>query len=275
MKKIALSFCIILQCLIGICSLQSAAPSWVTHLKDNGFKAVIFDMDNTIINTQDLFQDAGCNVVTELLGRPLTGAEIAHVKKYLVFSAARIEAYLRTCYGLIKGIEEIGQQMCLVLEPLITEKLQYLEGFEAFIQQLKEHGFEVALATNAGMGFVFSVNDKLGLTKYFYTHLYACSAVKVLPKPDPAIFVFSAQKLGVAPAECLVIGDSEEDAQAAQAALMPSICIENVYNTGIRNLFSATTSNYAVIESALLQMRQKALPFGHYVPGTGIAEILQ
>lgn len=249
-------------------------PSWVKHLQDNGFKAVIFDMDDTIINTQKVLKYAVIDVISSLLKRSLNEREKIHAEKYSVFTLGSINLYLRVNYHVIESNKVIEEQMALSLKSSVTEKIQYIDGFEAFIHLLNKYGFRVALATNAGMGFVASVNDKLSLKDYFYSHLYTCKTVGVLLKPDPGIFLYSAEQLGVAPAECLVIGDSLEDAQAANAALMPSICIEHDENVHIRNLFTITIANYAAIELALLKIQQRAILVGNALPGMRIAKIL-
>jgi HAD superfamily hydrolase (TIGR01509 family) len=61
----------------------------------------------------------------------------------------------------------------------------------------------------------------LGILDKFDT--LVCSEDYVKPKPDPEPFLTAAQRLGVAPADCLVFEDTEMGIQAATAAGMASV----------------------------------------------------
>jgi beta-phosphoglucomutase-like phosphatase (HAD superfamily) len=63
---------------------------------------------------------------------------------------------------------------------------------------------------------------KTGLDALFGEHIYSADVVGV-GKPDPAIFLFTAAQLGVAPARCMVVEDSVNGSVAAKRAGMTAI----------------------------------------------------
>src|SRR5208283_2001181 len=51
-------------------------------------------------------------------------------------------------------------------------------------------------------------------------------------KPDPQPLLYACESLGVAPAQSLMVGDSQNDVKAARAAQIPIICVPYGYNEG-------------------------------------------
>ncbi|MBI4301384.1 MAG: HAD-IA family hydrolase, partial [Chloroflexi bacterium] len=94
---------------------------------------------------------------------------------------------------------------------------------------LKAEGYCLALATSSTSS-VDLVIDGLGLRNIFDVIVSGHDVVR--PKPDPEIFVLTAQKLGVSPAECLVLEDSAAGVEAAQKAGMRCIAIPSEATKG-------------------------------------------
>ena len=99
--------------------------------------------------------------------------------------------------------------------PLMTESF----GLKPALECLSEK-FPLAVATNRGN----SVQDVLvhfGLEGYFKV-VVTCRDVEN-PKPAPDMLLLAAQRLAIAPVDCLFIGDSELDQLAAIGGSMPFI----------------------------------------------------
>jgi phosphoglycolate phosphatase len=84
--------------------------------------------------------------------------------------------------------------------------------------------------TNKPREFTVPLLERLGMTKAF-TVVVAGDDV-AHPKPHPALLLAACERLGVLPGEALMIGDSLNDAQAAQAAGMKAVLVETGYNEG-------------------------------------------
>lgn len=95
---------------------------------------------------------------------------------------------------------------------------------------LHAKGLPLALVTNKPTPFVAPILDALDIGKYFTVVIGGDDVKNKKPHPDPLLLV--AEKLGLAPAELLFVGDSRNDIQAAKAAGCYSIGLTYGYNYG-------------------------------------------
>jgi beta-phosphoglucomutase len=87
-------------------------------------------------------------------------------------------------------------------------------GVKQFLQRTR--GIPVALATNAEPANVDFVLDGAGLRPYFRAVVDGTQVPRAKPAPD--VYLLAAEKLGVAPANCIVFEDSPVGISAARAA---------------------------------------------------------
>jgi phosphoglycolate phosphatase len=88
----------------------------------------------------------------------------------------------------------------------------------------------MAVITNKATRFVRPHLDLAGLTPFFRVLIGGDDLPVKKPAPDPLLHV--AARLGVAPAQLLMVGDSTNDAQAARAAGCPVLILPYGYNEG-------------------------------------------
>jgi len=81
---------------------------------------------------------------------------------------------------------------------------------------LHAKGLPLALVTNKPTPFVAPILASLDIAKYFTVVIGGDDVKNKKPHPEPLLMV--AEKLGLAPAELLFVGDSRNDIQAAKAA---------------------------------------------------------
>lgn len=95
---------------------------------------------------------------------------------------------------------------------------------------LHAKGLPLALVTNKPTPFVAPILASLDIAKYFTVVIGGDDVKNKKPHPEPLFLV--AEKLGLAPAELLFVGDSRNDIQAAKAAGCSSIGLTYGYNYG-------------------------------------------
>mgnify|MGYP000938710504 FL=1 len=95
---------------------------------------------------------------------------------------------------------------------------------------LHAKGLPLALVTNKPTPFVAPILASLDIAKYFTVVIGGDDVKNKKPHPEPLLMV--AEKLGLAPAELLFVGDSRNDIQAAKAAGCRSIGLTYGYNYG-------------------------------------------
>jgi phosphoglycolate phosphatase len=98
------------------------------------------------------------------------------------------------------------------------------------LKKLRAAGLRLACVTNKAERFTLDLLEATGLAGYFDVVVSCDSTPR--KKPDPMPFLHACERLGVAPAEACVIGDSANDVAAARAASIRVLCVTNGYNEG-------------------------------------------
>jgi HAD superfamily hydrolase (TIGR01509 family) len=101
-------------------------------------------------------------------------------------------------------------------QALFTAELKEIAGVTALLKSLS---VPMAIASGSGYERLYFTLDLIGLRDAFGPHIYSSSDV-AHGKPAPDVFLYAAEKLGVAPADCLVIEDSLNGVKAGKAAGM-------------------------------------------------------
>jgi phosphoglycolate phosphatase len=99
------------------------------------------------------------------------------------------------------------------------------------LEALKNGGFCLALVTNKPRINTLRLIQQLDLDRFFSVIVAGDDTPN--PKPAPDILMVAMTQLGLAPQECIMIGDSMNDALAAQNANTACVLLETGYNEGI------------------------------------------
>ncbi len=194
-------------------------------------KAVIFDMDGTIIQTESIWSKVTRDYLHENGIRTFSPqdvdffASLAGTGLYPAALATKIH------FGLDATVEEIAQRKVALANARFQYRVDFIHGFEEFHSELRRHGFPTAIATNATPENLTPLRRTMELDKFFGEHIYCIADVGFVPKPDPALFLFTAKKLGAKPEECIVFEDSLVGFRAAKAAGMKCVAIKGAVNS--------------------------------------------
>ena len=187
------------------------------------YKAIIFDLDGTIIDTDHVWRRARNQIISNR-GHELTPEDEAYLDHHL----AGMDT-LKSCQ-IIKDLIQTDDSVEILMKEKIALACQlyqtsicFIEGFIEFHAKARAIPLKMGVATNANAQTVMVTEKKLNLTHYFEHHIYTINHVDNRGKPDPAIYLYAAKQLGVAPKECIAIEDSAHGILAAQLAGM--LCI--------------------------------------------------
>lgn len=183
-------------------------------------QAVIFDMDGILIDSEPWWFQAEV-AVFRAVGVPLT-AEMCEQTLGMRLDASVAHWYER--YPWASPTPSVVQDQLLDKAcELIGAHGEPMAGVLATLDLLKAAGMTLGLASSSPMRLIEIVVDKLAIRDYFEV---LCTAFdEPYGKPDPAVYLTAARRLGVHPASCLAIEDSPRGVQAAVAAGMRVIAV--------------------------------------------------
>ena len=186
-------------------------------LPDGPFKAYLFDCDGTIVDSMPLHYVAWKKALAEW------NCEFDEKLFYAWggMPVTEIIATLNTQQGLAMPVEELQSRK----EGLYFEILHELKGVPEVLEHIKaSHGqIPFAVVSGSTRDSVTKSLEALGLLDRFDT--LVCAGDYRKSKPDPEPFLIAAERLGVAPKDCLVFEDTDMGIQAATAAGMASVKI--------------------------------------------------
>ena len=173
----------------------------------NEKKAVIFDMDGVVIDSEPLHERSSRLVfakhnleIEDEVFADFKGSTDRTILEYLVAEN-----------GLDLEVDELLQQKRLTYASLIDE-LQPIPGVISFINQITDH-FRLALTTSASRRNKELAFSKFNLHSFF--EVVVTSNDITNPKPDPEPYQLTTHQLGLAADECLVIEDSFNGVRSA------------------------------------------------------------
>lgn len=190
-------------------------------------KAIIFDAEGVVVDTEALW-DKSQDV---LLGRRGLQYDRNYLKPKMAGQTLLEGAELMVeYYGLDEKASEVAHERGVLINDLFENEIRFIDGFLAFMQSLKNTGLQTSIATAMNKNLMEKVERKLGLTKIFEQHIYFIEDVGNKSKPEPDVFLLAAEKLGINPADCIVIEDAPHGIEAANRADMISIGLTTTFS---------------------------------------------
>lgn len=196
-------------------------------------EAVIFDLDGVIIDSEPLHMQVNMDILDEF------GAKISEKEhnKLVGFSSNETWGYLKERFHLPVSVEELKQKSSSdALTFLDQHQLKPIEGIPELIEKCEKYGMRLAVASSSERAYIEKVLKNFGLEDHF--KVLVSGAELPRSKPDPTIFLKTAELLKVEPGKCLVIEDSFNGVTAAKSANMSCIGYRNS-NSGNQDLLKA------------------------------------
>ena len=179
-----------------------------------GLKAVLFDMDGVIVDTEPLhrkayfkmFEEYGADVDVEMFST-FTGASTQNVCEQII-----------NRFGIDAGWEELAAAKRGHFKNYFDTDPDFdlIPGVKELIQHYFENGITLVLASSAHMNTINMVFDKFELNPYFKAKISGADLKE--SKPHPEIFELAAEMSDCSKDCCMVIEDSTNGIKAANAA---------------------------------------------------------
>jgi len=190
------------------------------YLLANMIKAVIFDMDGTLIDTEPIWVEAEVHVLSEL------GVSINH-SNVTETTGMRIDQVVKYWHNKhpwsSPTIQDVVAKILEQVEKYIIDHAQALPGAKETVKLCKEAGYTLAVASSSPKSLIDLDIEKLQIKRYI--DVAHSGYDEIHGKPDPATFLSTARKLAVEPEECAVFEDSINGVTAAKRAGMFCVAV--------------------------------------------------
>jgi sugar-phosphatase len=186
-------------------------------------KAVIFDLDGLLINSEPLWDEA----LIETLGE--IGIKIDHrqAKKTMGLRSDEVIRYWHHEYPWHNPSQKVvNARLVNRVTKLILKNGEPLEGVAEAICLVEKAHLPMAIASSSPRKVINAALKKMHITHKMEV-IYSAEH-EPYGKPHPGVFITTAKKLGARPEDCLALEDSPNGIIAAKAAKMKCIAIPGV-----------------------------------------------
>ena len=186
-------------------------------------RAALFDLDGTLLDTAPDLAAALNALLREEQRQPLA---LKVVRPHVSSGAV---AVVRVGFPGVSGepFERLRRRFLELYGGAVSVHTRLFPGFEAVLATLEARGLPWGIVTNKARWLTEPLLIDLGL------HARAACVLSgdTLPerKPHPRPLLVAAEQIGVAPADCVFVGDALRDVQAARAAGMVPLAVRFGY----------------------------------------------
>jgi HAD superfamily hydrolase (TIGR01509 family) len=219
------------------------------------FKAILFDVDGVLVDSEPFIAEAGACMFAELYGTTVDPAEFA---PFIGTGEASYLGGVAEAHGLQIDIALAKKRTYELYFEVIRGRMQAVPGAVELVRSLRAAGLKSATATSADRVKLDANLQAVGLTEADFDSL-VCGNDVSRKKPFPDIYLEAARRLGVAPEDCLVIEDATEGVLAAKAAgcrcigLSTTFSAARLLEAGADHILADLSGGLAALEDTTLE----------------------
>jgi len=184
-------------------------------------KAVIFDMDGLLIDSEPLWHEA------EVEAAKLAGIDLTE-KQFLDNTGLKSDKIVDQWFNNIKpwttpSKKEVEEKLVSRLIERVKERGVPKPGAMKILEMMKKKNVKMALASSSRMSIIDAAVEKLNIRNYF-DELYSAE-FEEHGKPHPGVYLTTAKMLDIPPDACLAFEDSFNGLLSAKSARMKCVCV--------------------------------------------------
>src|SRR6266849_289143 len=187
--------------------------------------AVIFDMDGVIVDSEIQWKTLEGYFLQSLIPTWSSSDQ----DKIIGLGVHDLYTLLIGHYGLQKTKAQFLELYQEMSNEIYGQKVSLIVGFSDLITTLNKNNIPVALASSSPKSWINIMLRRFGLQSSFKV-VVSADELEGEGKPSPAIYLLTAQRLGVSPTSCIAIEDSKNGVLSAKNAGMFCIGFRNGFN---------------------------------------------
>lgn len=223
----------------------------------SALRALIFDMDGVLIDSEPFWHDA------EIAGLARAGLRLTR-EDCLRTTGLRVDAVVAHWFARAPWTspspEEIGRAIVARVVELVEREGMLKPGVEAALAFAGRAGLRTALASSSPSTIIAAVLDRFDLWGRF--EVVHSAEDEPFGKPHPGVYLHAAAKLGVPPEACAAVEDSPNGVLAAKAARMACLAIPEPALAGHRF--------FAIADAVIDSLARIDEAFWHRLAETGL-----
>ncbi|MBR4054586.1 MAG: HAD family phosphatase [Clostridia bacterium] len=186
-------------------------------------KAIVFDMDGVLFDTERVYFEAWDRVAAEM------NIDVTEIRERCAgHNAADIAVMFDAYFDGKATYAEFGPQKTAAFYQILEERgLPEKEGLHEILKFLKEDGYRIALATSTRREGALHHLEMAGILEYF--DVLTTGDMFTHGKPDPEIYLTACRLLGSDPAETYAVEDSYPGLESAHRAGMKPVMIPDLF----------------------------------------------
>ena len=181
-------------------------------------RAVVFDLDGVIIDTEEVWEEVRRGYVAEHGRAFLPGTQTA----MMGMSTGEWSTHLSVDVGVPRTPEEVASDVLGRMAERYRADLPLIPGSVAAVRRIAER-FPVALASSSARILIDQVLESAGLTGVFRVTLSTEEVPRGKPAPD--VYLKAVEQLGLTPEECAAVEDSSNGLRSAAAVGLAVIAV--------------------------------------------------
>jgi HAD superfamily hydrolase (TIGR01509 family) len=184
-------------------------------------RAVVFDLDGLMFNTEDIFNEVGREVCRRR-GKEMTRELL---QQMMGRRAPEAIGVLIDYHGLTDSVESLMHESWVLFFELAGDRLAPMPGLFELLAHIERRGLPMAVATSSRRTYLEEILGRFDLLGRFHFTLAAEDVTH--GKPHPEIYLTAAARLGISPGEMLVLEDSHAGSKAGASAGAVVVAVPN------------------------------------------------